>query len=58
MPDHTTGSPVVIVLPTVEELCEAMAATGDRPGFTVTRDANGYPRFAAAVLELLEARRV
>jgi len=49
---------VVIVLPTVEELCEAMAATGDRPGFTVTRDANGYPRFAAAVLELLEARRV
>ena len=38
-------------LPTEAELREIMAATGDNPrlGHRVTREANGFPRYAKAV---------
>jgi hypothetical protein len=53
---------VKLELPTEAELREVMAATDDIPpsgnwgGFTATREANGFPRYARAVLDLLEAR--
>ena len=56
MTGNATPDRVALVLPTIEELCEAMAATGDHHGFMITREANGFPQYAAGVLAMLKER--